>query len=152
MPATWTPASTTEALPKRPLGLALKRGLLCRCPNCGQGRLFGKYLKVVDACEACGEDYSHHRADDLPPYLTIVVVGHIVIPSVLWVEQTFHPADWVQLSIWLPVTLIATLLLLQPIKGAVVGLQWANYMHGFHPKGAEDGDPTHVDLAETRSG
>lgn len=140
---TWTPASeSAPVLPKRSLGTAIRRGLACRCPHCGTGRLFGRYLKVVDRCEACGEDYSHARADDLPPYLTIIIVGHVVVPLVLLVEQTWSPADWVQFAIWIPTTLILTLALLQPIKGAVVGLQWANHMHGFHPDGPEDGDPT----------
>lgn len=156
MPAeTWTPAHTAAtALPKRPLWSAMRRGLAGRCPNCGEGHLFGGYLKVVDRCERCGEDYSHARADDLPPYLTIIVVGHIVIPLVLLVEQTWSPPDWVQFALWVPLTLIMTLALLQPIKGAVVGLQWANYMHGFHPAGPEDGDPTYRDReqGEARGG
>lgn len=141
---TWTPAHAKEQLPKRETWTAIKRGMLGRCPHCGEGRLFGRYLKVVDQCEACGEGYSAHRADDLPPYITIVIVGHIVIPLVLSVQQAFQPPDWMQFAIWGPVTLILTLLLLQPVKGGVVGLQWANYMHGFDPTGADDDiDRTH---------
>lgn len=152
---TWTPAHapvTAEALPKRDTWLSIRRGLTGRCPHCGKGRLFGRYLKVVDRCDACGETYSHHRADDLPPYLTIIIVGHLVIPAVLWTEQAFSPADWVQMAIWVPVTLVLTLLMLQPIKGGVVGLQWANYMHGFHPSGADDTDPTYVPNPEGSRG
>lgn len=141
---TWTPAHAEMPLPKRDTWTAIKRGMLGRCPHCGEGRLFSRYLKVVDQCEACGESYSAHRADDLPPYITIVIVGHIVIPLVLSVQQAFQPPDWVQFAIWGPVTLIMTLLMLPPVKGGVVGLQWAHYMHGFHPKGAEDDiDRTH---------
>jgi hypothetical protein len=36
-----------------------------------------------------------------------------------------------QLAVWLPVTLFASLALLQPTKGAIVGLQWQTGMHGF---------------------
>jgi uncharacterized protein (DUF983 family) len=137
---TWSPErARAENPPKRDTWTAIKRGLLGRCPHCGKGSLFGRYLKVVDRCEACGESYSEHRADDLPPYLTIIVVGHVVIPLVLSVQQAYQPPDWLQMAIWVPVTLILTLLLLQPMKGAVVGMQWANYMHGFHPHGDNDG-------------
>ena len=150
---TWTSAAAAPALlAKRPLGQAIKRGLLGRCPNCGEGRLFGRYLKVVDACAACGEDYTAQRADDLPPYITIVIVGHIVIPLVLWVEKAYHPEVWIQMTAWLPLTLLLTLLMLQPVKGGVVGLQWANYMHGFDPHGADDADRTYRSPEELARG
>jgi uncharacterized protein (DUF983 family) len=117
--------------PARPLWPAIKRGLAGRCPHCGEGRLFRAFVKTVDKCEVCGEDISHHRADDLPAYLVIVVVGHIVISGFMAVEMTTYWPMWLHLSVWAPLTLILSLLLLQPIKGAVVGLQWALYMHGF---------------------
>lgn len=142
---TWTSSAegSAEALPKRPLWQAARRGLACRCPACGKGRLFGKYLKPVATCEACGEDLSHQRADDAPPYFTIFIVGHIVVPLMLWVEIHYKPEVYLQLMIWLPLTLVLSLLLLQPIKGAVIGWQWAVYMHGFHPAGPEDVDTTY---------
>lgn len=127
--ATWTPAS--QPLPKRDVWQAMARGLRCRCPNCGEGKIFRAFLKVADNCSACGENLSHHRADDLPAYLVIVVVGHIVVPIVLWIETNYAPSMPLQLAFYLPFTLIASLLLLQPVKGAVVGLQWAFRMHGF---------------------
>ena len=116
---------------QRDVGLSMMRGLLCRCPNCGRGRLFRAYLKVADRCEACGEELHHHQADDAPPYFTMVIVGHIVIASVLAVEVAFHPAVWVHLALWLPLTVLLSLILLPMVKGAIVGLQWANRMHGF---------------------
>jgi uncharacterized protein (DUF983 family) len=141
MPATaWTPAS--QPLPKRDLWQAMARGLRCRCPNCGEGKIFRAFLKVADNCSACGEDLSHHRADDLPAYLVIVVVGHIIVPIALWIETNYAPSMLLQLAFYLPFTLIASLLLLQPVKGAVVGLQWAFRMHGFdesRPAGVEEG-------------
>jgi uncharacterized protein (DUF983 family) len=114
-----------------PLSKALWRGFLGRCPNCGQGRLFGRFLKVADHCEACGEAFHHHRADDLPAYLVIVIVGHIIVPMVLSVETHYAPPYWVHLLLWAPLTLIMSLGLLQPIKGLVVALQWQAGMHGF---------------------
>ncbi len=82
-------------------------------------------------CEVCGEDFTPQRADDFPAYLVIVVVGHIVVPSLLAVEIAYAPPVWLQLLIWLPVTLFSSLALLQPIKGAIVALQWQTGMHGF---------------------
>ncbi|RTL50281.1 MAG: DUF983 domain-containing protein [Bradyrhizobiaceae bacterium] len=116
---------------KRDVWTAMKRGFAGRCPRCGKGRIFCAYLKVADSCTVCGQDFSGHRADDLPAYLVIVIVGHIVVPIVLMIETNFSPPVALQLAIYLPLTLIASLLLLQPVKGAVVGLQWAFRMHGF---------------------
>jgi uncharacterized protein (DUF983 family) len=84
---------------------ALWLGFLGRCPNCGEGRLFARFLKVKDACEACGEEFHHHRADDFPAYLVIVVVGHIIVPMVLSVETHYAPPYWMHLALWLPLTL-----------------------------------------------
>jgi uncharacterized protein (DUF983 family) len=132
----WTAEHGTR--PKRDLWTAMKRGLKCRCPNCGKGKLFRAFLKTADRCSECGQDFTHHRADDLPAYLVIVIVGHIVVPLALSIETNYAPPVLLQLAIYLPVTLLASLLLLQPVKGAVVGLQWAFRMHGFD----EDDAPT----------
>jgi len=102
-----------------------------RCPNCGEGHLFGRFLKVADHCEVCGEDFSPQRADDFPAYLVIIVVGHVVVPALLAMEVAYAPPAWLQLAIWLPLTLFSALGLLQPTKGAIVGLQWQTRMHGF---------------------
>jgi uncharacterized protein (DUF983 family) len=110
---------------------AMWRGFRCRCPNCGKGHLFGKYLKVADHCEECGEDFHHHRADDFPAYLVILVVGHVIVPVVLAVETAYSPPYWLHFLIWLPLIVVSTLGLLQPTKGAIVGLQWQTGMHGF---------------------
>ena len=110
---------------------ALWRGFSMKCPNCGRGHLFGRFLKVADNCEACGEDFTPQRADDFPAYLVIVVVGHVVVPALLAMEVAYAPPAWLQLLIWLPVTLFSALALLQPTKGAIVALQWQTGMHGF---------------------
>jgi uncharacterized protein (DUF983 family) len=93
--------------------------------------LFGRFLKVSDHCPSCGEELFHHRADDFPAYLVIVLIGHLIIPSVLIVEELFAPPIWLQLSIWVPLIALSALALLQPVKGAVVALQWQLGMHGF---------------------
>jgi len=118
---------------QEPVLRALWRGLRMRCPNCGQASLFGRFLKVVDHCPACGEEFSHHRADDFPPYLVIIVLGHLVVPIVLAVEVAFAPPIWLQYLIWLPLVAIGAIALLQPTKGAVVALQWHAGLHGFEP-------------------
>ncbi|HEY4167022.1 MAG TPA: DUF983 domain-containing protein [Reyranella sp.] len=113
------------------LGMALKRGFLGRCPNCGEGHLFRAFVKVADHCETCGEPFRYHRADDFPAYLVIVLVGHIIVPLAMWVEIAYSPTYWLHAVLWGPLILGLALGLLQPIKGAVVALQWQTGMHGF---------------------
>jgi uncharacterized protein (DUF983 family) len=134
-PKVWTPDSAPAA--KRDVWTSIKRGLRGRCPRCGEGKLFRAFLKVDDHCSVCGLDFTPHRADDLPAYLVIVIVGHIVVPTILWIETDYAPSVPLQLAIYLPLTLIASLLLLQPVKGAVVGVQWALRMHGFDEQNPE---------------
>jgi uncharacterized protein (DUF983 family) len=123
---------------KRDLWSAMKRGFRGRCPRCGEGKLFRAFLKVDDHCSACGLDFTPHRADDLPAYLVIVIVGHIVVPTALFIETDYSPPVWLQLAIYLPLTLVLSLALLQPVKGAVVGVQWALRMHGFDDNAPDD--------------
>lgn len=128
----------------RPLTQAMGRGFMGKCPHCGQGKLFRKFLKVADSCDACSEEYHHHRADDLPAYLVIIIVGHIVVGAFMGLENVFQLSTWQHLAIWVPITLVLTIGLLQPVKGAVVGLQWALRMHGF--SGKPDALETHPEL------
>src|SRR6478736_5370013 len=138
-PKVWTPDSAPAA--KRDLWTAVKRGLRGRCPRCGQGRLFRAFLKTADHCSSCGQDFTPHRADDLPAYLVIVIVGHMVVPTILWIETNYTTPAWLSYAAYLPFTFFASLGLLQPVKGAVVGLQWALRMHGFDDN-PTDGIPT----------
>jgi uncharacterized protein (DUF983 family) len=124
--------------PARPVWPALVNGAKCRCPNCEKGKLFDGFLKVADRCANCAEDYSHQRADDAPPYFTIFIVGHIIIPLLIWAEVTFHPSLTIHMLIWIPITIAMSLAFLRPIKGIIVALQWANYMHGFDPTSESD--------------
>lgn len=126
------------ALPARPIWRSMLRGAKLCCPNCGEGRLFGSYLKVEHACQACGEELHHQRADDAPPYVVITIVAHVIVGALLWAEVTYQPPVWLHMAIWLPLTVILSLALLPPVKGALVGLQWALRMHGF---GGEDDHP-----------
>src|SRR5215470_15967882 len=90
----------TGAPAKRNFWSSLRRGFCGRCPRCGEGRLFRAFLKVDDHCSACGLDFTPHRADDLPAYLVIVIVGHLVVPAALLIETDYAPPVWLQLAIY----------------------------------------------------
>ena len=129
------------ARPRRPVGPALWRGFCGGCPNCGKHGLFRAYLKPVDNCRHCGEDMTHQRADDAPPYFTMVLVGHIIVPVMLAAVMQTELSNLTHLMIWLPLAGVMTLALLQPIKGATIALQWALYMHGFDGRTDPDSLP-----------
>ena len=137
VPATKVWTRESAAGEKRDVWTSLKRGFRGRCPRCGEGKLFRAFLKVDNNCSVCGLDFTPHRADDLPAYLVIVIVGHIVVPMALLIETNYSPPVALQLAIYLPFTLVASLALLQPVKGAVVGIQWALRMHGFDEQNPE---------------
>ena len=122
-------------------GRAMLRGLLHRCPSCGEGGLFARYLRVRDHCAHCEQALHHHRADDAPPYFTILIVGHIAVGGVLALEQAMKPSAWMHAAIWMPFVIISSLLLLPRIKGTLVGLQWALRMHGFGGENDEVSTP-----------
>ena len=95
--------------------------------------MFRAYLKVADKCAVCGEEFHHQRADDAPPYVTMVIVGHGIIALYLLAED-YGPAlpAIVQFLIFCTIGLGMCLALLPRVKGALIGLQWALRMHGFH--------------------
>jgi uncharacterized protein (DUF983 family) len=125
------PPRTAPPPAGRPLRPALRRGWRRRCPACGRGRLFRGYLAVRDACEVCGEALHHQRADDGPAYLTVLVVGHLMAPALLWGHATFRP-DPLLLATTVGLGAIALSLWLLPrVKGAIVAFQWARRLHGF---------------------
>lgn len=116
---------------ERSTGEAMRRGALGKCPACGKGRLFTRYLKVADQCPHCHEELHHQRADDGPAYLTILIVSHLMAPILLWVFIAYRPEPITMLLGFGGGTVVLSLLLLPRIKGAMVGLQWARRMHGF---------------------
>ena len=116
-----------------PVTGALRRGWSGRCPRCGDGRLFGRYLKMASRCAACGQDFEPYRADDAPAYFTILIVGHLVVPLVLAFERyAVEPPLWQHALLWLPLSIALSLLLLPRTKGAVIALLWA-VRAGAHP-------------------
>jgi uncharacterized protein (DUF983 family) len=120
----------TAATPAGPR--AVWRGFTCRCPRCGEGRLFGRFLKVAPECSSCGLEYHHHRADDFPPYIVMFVVGHLLGYGIYVAEMKYEGLPlWLHAVLWPGLALVLCIGLLQPVKGAVVGLQYALGMHGF---------------------
>ena len=110
---------------------AILRGWRRRCPNCGKGPMMKSYLAVRDNCPVCNEHLGHHRADDGPAYLTILIVGHLMAPAIIWAFSTFRPDPMVLASVFTVGCVGLSLYLLPRLKGAIVGLQWAKRMHGF---------------------
>lgn len=142
--------STESTLTGAPRNLvaAMRAGWSCHCPACRHGRLYGSYLKVLDACPACGTALHHQRADDAPPYFTMFIVGHVLVGGALSLEQAVQPALWVHMALWIPLTILMSLWLLPRIKGVLIGQQWALRMHGF----GEGPDPTAPDRLEPAGG
>ena len=126
-PTRWQPNRSTPpaAWPHPPMRVAIGRGLLSRCPACGKSHLFNGYLRVVPECKNCGAPLGLARADDAPPYFTILVTGHIIVPLMVIVDRMQEPPLWVMSAIFLPLTLMVTLGLLRPIKGGTVALMLA---------------------------
>lgn len=110
---------------------AMRRGFARKCPNCGSGPLMRGYLKVHDSCAVCHEELHHHRADDGPAYLTILIVGHLMAPLLMLVFELYRPEPLVLFTIFSVGCVGLSLYLLPRLKGAVVAFQWARRMGGF---------------------
>jgi uncharacterized protein (DUF983 family) len=116
----------------RNLAVAMGRGFIGRCPNCGKGAMFRAYLSVNRRCPACDEDLSGERADDAPAFLTLLVGCLVGCAGVLLSDESSPQTSLLAVALfWLVVTAVASLLVLSRFKGAVVGYQWALRMHGF---------------------
>jgi len=123
--------STVNLSPERPFWPAVRLGWRGRCPNCGQGALMKGYLKLRDTCPTCSEDLSHARADDGPAYVTILIVGKVMIGLMLHVFIVYRPEPLVMAVGFTFGSVALALFLLPRLKGAFVGIQWAKRMHGF---------------------
>lgn len=109
---------------------AMGRGLLRRCPKCGRSRLFRSYLKPVERCSACGEEYGHIRADDGPPWLSLLVVGHLVVPMAYAAERAVVWPLWISISLWSAVALALTVMALPIARGLFVAIVWVKKSPG----------------------
>ncbi len=98
-------------------------GLCCRCPRCGNGKLFTGFLTLRPYCEVCGLDYSSADSGDGPAVFIMFLAGAIVVGAALVTEILFRPPYWVHAALWLPLILIVTLGPLRPMKGLMIALQ-----------------------------
>ncbi len=123
-PTRWQPDRSAQpnSWPRPTMATAIGRGLLGRCPACGKTHLFNGFLRVVAECSNCGAPLGLARADDAPPYFTILITGHVVIPLLYVVDRMEAPSTLVMSAIFLPLTAFMALGLLRPIKGGTVGL------------------------------
>jgi len=106
------------------------RGLACKCPRCGQGKLFAGFLTLRTTCDACGLDYAFIDAGDGPAVFIILIAGAIVVGSALIVEVKYQPPYWLHAVLWLPLMLAVILWPLRAMKSLLIALQ-------FHHKAAE---------------
>ena len=120
-----------ENKPEREIKPALLRGWHRKCPDCGSGPLMRGYLKVRESCPVCDAELHHHRADDGPAYLTILIVGHIMAPLLHYIYSHHEPEPMVVATVLTVGCVALSLYLLPRLKGAIVALQWAKRMHGF---------------------
>jgi uncharacterized protein (DUF983 family) len=107
-----------------PVVSPLRAALACRCPRCGEGRLFSGLLSVRKTCEACGLDLSAQDAGDGPAVFVILFLGLIVVGLAALVEIKFSPPIWVHLVLWTPLILVGAVVMLRPIKAGLIALQY----------------------------
>ncbi len=119
MPAETPPTVTQSAL----------RGLACRCPRCGKGKLYAGFLTLAPRCESCGLDYAFMDSGDGPAIFIIMLAGAFVVACALIVEVKYQPPFWVHAALWLPLIAVTTLLPLRSMKSLLIALQ-------FHHKAA----------------
>jgi uncharacterized protein (DUF983 family) len=113
------------------LWAAMRRGIVGRCPRCGGAHLFARFLKPVDRCPMCGQDWTLHAADDFPPYVSIIVTGHLMAPVMILLGSATAIPMWATMTIAVAMAVTLLLSLLQPAKGGIIALQWWMGMQGF---------------------
>ncbi len=116
---------------------AFRNGLACRCPRCGEGKLFAGFLTVAPRCTVCDLDLGKQDSGDGPAIFIIFILGAIVVPLVFWFEFAYEPPFWLHMVIWMPVILGGALLMLRPMKGVMIALQ---YRHKASDTGTVDYD------------
>ncbi|MGB3805952.1 MAG: DUF983 domain-containing protein [Erythrobacter sp.] len=126
-------------------GAAMLRGLASRCPRCGIAPLFARWLKPVDRCDHCRQDWSVQQADDFPAYVGIFVVGHLLAPVVIAMIGTFGMSPWLTLAIILPLAIVMLIAQLQPSKGAVIAMLWWLGVGAFRKERRAESAPGQAD-------
>lgn len=103
---------------------AFKAGVLGRCPRCGKGRLYKGFIGLADQCGDCGLEYDFADSGDGPAIFIMLIVGFVIVGAAIWVEVTYQPPYIVHALLWLPGILILSALLLRPLKGLLIALQY----------------------------
>lgn len=104
----------------------ISAGLRGRCPRCGEGRLFSGFLNVGKSCQTCRLDYSFADAGDGPAVFVILLIGFVVVGLALWMEVSYAPPIWLHFILWIPLTVVLSLVALRLIKGVLIALQYRN--------------------------
>ena len=113
---------------------AMARGFTGKCPRCGGTHLFARFLKPVARCGLCAQDWTLHAADDFPPYVAIIVTGHVMAPVMIVLGAATAIPMWATMTIAIGLSVAMLMGLLQPAKGAIIALQWWMGMAGFAAK------------------
>jgi uncharacterized protein (DUF983 family) len=98
--------------------------LTCRCPRCGEGRIFVGLLTVRSSCSACGLDLSAEDAADGPAVFLIFFLGAVAVGLAAWMEIEFEPPIWVHLAVLTPIIVGGAIGLLRPLKAFMIALQY----------------------------
>ncbi len=110
---------------------ALRAGLLCCCPEYGNGRLYSGYLQVVESRNVCGFALRKHDTGDGPAGFVVLIFGAVTVALAMWVELAYQPPYWVHLMIWAPTILVACLATLRPAKAILVALHYKHKVLDF---------------------
>ena len=110
---------------------AAKRSIFGLCPCCGRGKLFATYLKQVERCSVCGESFGQIRADDAAPWLTIILVGHLFLPLVFFVDIAVFVPEWAVAIVWATVFALLSVLILPRAKGLFIAILWVTRAPGY---------------------
>ncbi|WP_225207733.1 DUF983 domain-containing protein [Novosphingobium huizhouense] len=132
MPDAALPLSAS-ALPHS-LGAALARGARGRCPRCGGAHLFASFVRPVERCGMCGQNWTLHAADDFPAYLAILITGHVMAPVIIALGLRTELSLATMMGLVAAMALVLLVGLLRPAKGAIIAFQWWMGMHGFAPR------------------
>jgi len=108
-----------------------RTGLSCRCPRCGEGPLFGGFLKIAENCRACGQSFAGADPGDGPAFFVMFLVGAIVVAGAVVLEIAASPPYWLHLVLWAPSVFILSAIFLRPAKALLVALQYKNRAFDF---------------------
>jgi len=108
---------------------SLMSGLKCRCPRCGEGRLFQGFLKLRPSCEKCGLDYSFADPADGAAFFVMMTMAFPATAFGIWIELAYEPALWIHIVTTLPFLLLNCVPPIRPIKGMLIASQYANKAH-----------------------